>query len=96
MPYYRFIGPEVAKYFNRAPFYLYLRPFVFGFLNSIKQKYELAVYSKLDKKLLIFLLDIIQEEKEYFGISISHNITGKPKMIQKFFSEGRSHNTFCY
>lgn len=65
---------------------------MFGFLNSVKNKYNLVVYSKLDKKLLIFLLDIIQEEKEYFSISISHNIKGKPKVLQKFFSEGRSHN----
>ena len=92
MSYYRYIGPEVAQYFNTNPFYLYLRPCVFGFLNAIKQKYELAIYSRLDKKLLIFLLDIIQEEKEYFGISISHNLKDKPKALKKFYSEGRSQN----
>ena len=90
MPYYRYIGKNVARHFDRAPFYLYLRPFVFGFLNSLANEYELAVYSRIEKKLLIFLLDIIQEEKEYFTISISHNVKGKPKILSKFFTEGRS------
>ena len=82
MPYFKYIGPEVSKYLGLNPFYLYLRPCIFGFLNSISQKYKLAVYSKLEKNLLIFLLDILQEDKEYFNISISHNLKGKPKQLK--------------
>jgi len=36
MPFFKFIGTEVAKHFNRPPFYIYLRPFALGFLNAIK------------------------------------------------------------
>jgi len=72
MPHYSYIDKEFASHFGRNPFYIYLRPFIFGFLNAIMREYELVVYSKLDKKLLIFLLDILQAEKEYFTISISH------------------------
>lgn len=63
---------------------------MFGFLNAIKNKFELAVYSKYNKQLLIFLLDILQEEKEFFSISITHNIKRRTKSIEKFLTEGRS------
>ena len=53
-------------------------------------EYELIVYSKLDKKLLIFLLDILQVNKEYFTISISHWTKTKLKLLNRFFTEGRS------
>jgi len=72
MPHYSYIDKEFASHFDRDPFYIYLRPFVFGFLNAIMAEYELVVYSELDKKLLIFLLDLLQAEKEYFTIVISH------------------------
>lgn len=91
LPHFKYIGKELASYFDRNPFYIYLRPFVFGFLNALKTKYNLAVYSKFSKKLLIFLLDLLQEEKEFFWISITHNIKNRPKNIEKFFTEGRSH-----
>lgn len=90
MPHFKYIGPQVAAHFDMEPFYIYLRPFAFGFLNSLQTCYDLAVYSRLDKKLLIFLLDLLQDEKEFFAISISHNVKGKPKMLAKFFTEGRS------
>ena len=90
LPHFKYIGKELASYFDRNPFYIYLRPFVFGFLNAIKNKFNLAVYSKYNKQLLIFLMDILQEEKEFFSISITHNIKKRTKSIDKFLTEGRS------
>jgi hypothetical protein len=78
------------------PFYIYLRPFIFGFLNTIKNFYDLAVYSHLDKKLLVFLLDILQDEKEFFSVSASHSNPKKPKKINKFFTEGRTSKNVLY
>lgn len=72
MPHFSYVDKEFATHLGREPFYIYLRPFVFGFLKALMAEYELVVYSKLDKKLLIFLLDILQSENEYFTISISH------------------------
>ncbi|CAI2370452.1 unnamed protein product [Moneuplotes crassus] len=90
MPFYSYIDKEFASHLGREPFYIYLRPFVFGFLKALMREYELVVYSKLEKKLLIFLLDILQSENEYFTISISHCVQGKPKCLSRFFTEGRS------
>jgi len=47
------------------------------------------VLSSLNKKLLIFLLDLLQEEKEFFDVSISHS-SKKTKIIENFFSEART------
>ncbi|CAI2377289.1 unnamed protein product [Moneuplotes crassus] len=90
MPHYSYVDREFASRLGRKPFYIYLRPFVFAFLKAIMREYELVVYSNLDKKLLIFLLDILQSENEYFTISISHCVPGKPKNLSRFFTEGRS------
>ena len=90
MPYYSYVDTEFASHFGQKAFYIYLRPFVFGFLNSIMSEYELIVYSKLDKKLTIFLLDTLQRDKEYFTISISHWVKNKLKLLDRFFTEGRS------
>lgn len=90
MPHYKYINRDIAQHFGMEAFYIYLRPFAFGFLNAISNFYELVVYSKLNKKLLVFILDILQEEKEFFSVSISSKLRTKAPIIHKFFTEGRS------
>jgi hypothetical protein len=57
----------------------------------IKEKYDLTIYSSVDKSLLIFLMDIIQGDKEFFNILITHETQSEPKSILKFMTEGRTH-----
>lgn len=51
-----YIGEERAKKYNCQPFYIYLRPFVGCFLSKILLKYNIAIYSALDKDFMIFVL----------------------------------------
>lgn len=90
LPYYWYVSKKIGRKFGMGEFYIYLRPFTFGFLNLIKEKYDIAVYSKLPKNFLIFLIDIIQKEKEFFNIWITHETADEPKSILKFFKEGRT------
>lgn len=90
LPYYCYVSKRIAKKFGFGEFYVYLRPFTFGFLNVIKEIYDLAIYSSLNKNFLIFLMDIIQKEKEFFNICITHETSDEPKSILKFMREGRS------
>lgn len=90
LPYYCYVGKKIARRFGMTDFYVYLRPFTLWFLNIINEVYELAVYSSLDKQLVIFLLDIIQKDKEYFNMCITHSTDSEPKSINKFLKEGRS------
>jgi len=91
LPVFCHVGKKIGKNFGLGEFYIYLRPFTFGFLNLIKQEYDIAIYSSVDKALLIFLMDVIQGDKEFFNILITHETDNEPKSILKFMTEGRSH-----
>lgn len=57
--------------------------------------YDIVVYSSMQKSLLIFIIDILQKEKEFFSICITHETINEPKSIFKFLKEGRDpSNTF--
>jgi hypothetical protein len=90
LPYYWYVSKKIGKRFGRGDFYVYLRPFTFGFLNIVKERFDLAIYSSVDKEFLVFLLDIIQKDKEFFNIWITHATGDEPKSILKFLREGRT------
>lgn len=90
LPYYWYVSKRIGRRFGRGEFYVYLRPFTFGFLNIIKERFDLAIYSSVDKEFLIFIMDILQRDKEFFNICITHEIGDEPKSISKFMQDGRS------
>lgn len=57
-----FINKEIANNFDISysePIYLYLWPFSLAFLNAVKECFDIIVYSAMQKKLLVFVIDCL-------------------------------------
>lgn len=52
---------------NKEEISVKLNPYVFDFLDDIKRKYELIVYSSLNRKYLQPILKYLEKEKKYFA-----------------------------
>ena len=79
LPLLQYVDEVTARKLGWEPFYLYLRPFLIWFLSTISKKYNIALYSSLNKKLIGYILDNFENSHVYFSMCISHKNHSTPK-----------------
>lgn len=90
LPIFYKLDKKEAKRYKMLPGFVYMRPFTICFLNTIKEKYDIAVYSTYHPDFLAKILGTLQQEKEIFVWCITNSSKEGPKRLKKFMNQGRS------
>ena len=88
LPLLGYIDEDTAFEYNCKPFYLYLRPFAVSLFNKVTSKYNLAIYSCLDKDFITLLLSYMPGHEDLFTLCISNYTSNDIKRLGKFFDSG--------
>lgn len=86
LPLLKYFSSLEAAEINCKPFYLYLRPFTVNLLTTVCKKYNIALYSSLDRKVLEFVLEHFQNYYSYFTLCITHKQSDGPKKLEKYYN----------
>jgi len=92
LPFLAYVNEEQAKKIHCRPFYLYQRPFTVNFLTKLSKNYNMAIYSSLDRDMMEFLLEFLDDLQGLFEIWVSNFTLNSTKNVEKFFSGTWDHS----
>jgi hypothetical protein len=90
LPIFHKLDKKQAKKYKMQPGFVYIRPFTICFLNTIKQKYDIIIYSSYHREFLALILGKLQSEREVFLCWVTNTASEGPKQLRKFLREGRT------